>query len=176
MMKHNAMAKGCRLDVSIGEIQTLLTLAKRGQDAAGGRLPLAEQIIGDLALALRAQERRAAEGRRAAADRAAGKPRTSLDPKRQRVMMIGDHHVNAERGDFVDIGTVDYAAWTTLGVREALGTVPPQAEIRRGVWLVRVSTSAEQREMSDRYFIGSDTTEDAADIEATARRIIERNW
>jgi hypothetical protein len=162
------MAKGCRLDLSILELRTMLVIV-----LGDGSAP---DLAAGLRAALSAQEARAAQSRAAAADRAASKPRTSLDPKRQRVMMIGDHHVNAERGDFVDVGTVDYAAWTALGVREALGTVPPQAEIRRDVWLVRVSTSAEQREMSDRYFIGSDTTEDAADIEATARRIIERNW
>lgn len=175
-MKHDAKSKGCRLDLSVTELEMMLALMRAGRGNAPFRISSRDidALDAGLAAALAAQQRKVSDQRGAAAlrrTRAAGP-----DKRWKRSLIVEGHNVSAERGDFVDVGTAEYTAWQSLDFLEAMNKAPTQADVRRDVWLVRVSTSDEQRAADDhRYFLGSEVTEtnNPADIEPLARRIIE---
>lgn len=175
-MKHEAKARACRLDLSVAELETLLQLAQLGQaslEASRGYCPhqaLVAPTIAGLQQALSAQSAKRDDQRRAAADRRARA--AGPDPRRERHMVVDGHPVRAEFGDYVDVGTAEFSAWKGLRFLEIMKQVPPQAEIRRGVWLVHVMTRLEDRADDDRLIVGSETTPDAGAIEGVARQVL----
>jgi hypothetical protein len=166
-MKSEAKSRGCRLDLSVSELRTLTEMAERDDSPT-----VADMVVG-LRRALAMQIAKQDEARRNAADRRAS--RSTDDPTR-RAAIVDGHNVTAKYGNFVDVGTSDYAAWTQLEIREALGTMPAQAPVRYNVWLVTVFMTQEQRDETDRLILGSDLTEtdNIKEIEVVARSIISK--
>lgn len=178
-MKHEAKSKACRLDLSVGEMETLLRLVEMGhatRDAAFmPRRDLIHPLIDGLRAAIKAQQLKIDDARSAAAAR---RDSGKLDSSRRKIINVDGHSVMATLGDFIDTSTsLDYTSWMMLAVVEAQGKLPAQAEIRRDVWNVVVMTSEEQRAADDsRMTVGGDCTEnsDAAGIEPLARTIISK--
>lgn len=93
--------------------------------------------------------------------------------EREHHSIVGDYSINASRADYADISSdPDWRHWVDLVLQEVMNKpIPPQCEIRRDVWCVRV-VRLNRDALSD--IVGSDCTEtaDTAEIRPLAEKLI----
>lgn len=171
-MKVQAKAKGLTVTMSMTEAERIVTLC-RDADSFGPGLPDEDLAMLAALSSGAAQLRHLRAGKQAQRDIA--RRSEALQRGREAYGTSGDFNWTASRSDYADTSrNPDWRLWTDIFFEEAMNRpLPDQCEIRRDVWLVRVTYRAHDP-YANRTIVGMDctTTADRHEITEVVDRII----